>query len=387
MRKAARKRGWKKGIVIIISVFLILALGYGIFAIIASYRMSLLPAMSFEEMLGYTTKNRKDALITVGIVDKDGASFTVYGENATVLPSHEYKYEIGSITKTFTTSLLCKAIYDGKAKLSDSIARYIELPSKEYYPSFQRLVTHTSGYRSYYFDWQSVVNFFNGGKNYFYGINTGTLHKQIGRISLEDKDYPFAYSNFGISVVGSALAGVYGRDFTTLMNDFIKSDLKLENTVISDGTGDLQGYWRWKPDDGYIPAGALISTISDMMKYLQLHMREELPYLSMSHEPLARVSTAKRYEELGIRIDATGIGWMIDAKNNLIWHNGGTSKFNSYLAFDKEKQLGVIILSNLPPGYRIPATIMGAKLITELQNKGDEGMERQEDIFRGGEKE
>ena len=143
MRKAARKRGWKKGIVIIISVFLILALGYGIFAIIASYRMSLLPAMSFEEMLGYTTKNRKDALITVGIVDKDGASFTVYGENATVLPSHEYKYEIGSITKTFTTSLLCKAIYDGKAKLSDSIARYIELPPKEYYPSFQRLVTHT----------------------------------------------------------------------------------------------------------------------------------------------------------------------------------------------------------------------------------------------------
>ena len=56
MRKAARKRGWKKGIVIIISVFLVLALGYGIFAIIASYRMSLLPAMSFEEMLGYTTK-------------------------------------------------------------------------------------------------------------------------------------------------------------------------------------------------------------------------------------------------------------------------------------------------------------------------------------------
>ena len=178
------------------------------------------------------------------------------------------------------------------------------------------------------------MNFFNGRKNYFYGISTGTLNKQIGRISLEDMDYPFAYSIFCISVVGSALAGVYGCDFTTLMNDFIKTDLRLDNTVISDGTGDLQGYWPWKPDDGYIPAGAIISTISDMMNYLQLHMREELPYLSMSHEPLARVSTAKRYEKLGIRIDAAGIGWMIDTKNNLIWHNGATSNFNSYLAFD-----------------------------------------------------
>src|SRR5690554_1361825 len=98
MRKTTRKHGWKKWIVIIISVFFILVLGYGVFAIIASYRMSLLPAMSFEEMLGYTTKNRKDALITIGIVDKDGASFTVYGENTNVLPSYEYKYDIGTIT-------------------------------------------------------------------------------------------------------------------------------------------------------------------------------------------------------------------------------------------------------------------------------------------------
>jgi CubicO group peptidase (beta-lactamase class C family) len=371
MRKTTRRRGWKKGIVIIISIFLFLAVGFGIFVIILANKMSLLPSMSFEEMLGYTTKNRKDAVITVGIVDKAGASFTVYGENATVLPNHEYIYEIGSITKTFTTSLLCKAIHEGKVKLADSIDRYLELPPKAYYPSLKRLVTHTSGYKSHYLNKQMVRNFLRGEKNLFYGISTEALNKKIGQVSLEDKDYPFAYSNFGLSVVGSALAGLYGSDFTTVMNDFIKFDLKLPNTAISDGTGDLQGYWRWNPDDGFIPAGAIVSTINDMMKYLQLHMREELPYLSMGHEALARVSMAKHYGELGFRADATGIGWMIDAKNNLIWHNGGTSNFNSYMAFDKEKQLGVVILSNLPLRYRIPATIMGAKLITELQKKND----------------
>ena len=41
MRKTTRKHGWKKWLIIIISVFFILVLGYGVFAIIASYRMSL----------------------------------------------------------------------------------------------------------------------------------------------------------------------------------------------------------------------------------------------------------------------------------------------------------------------------------------------------------
>lgn len=360
-----------KGKVIIISVFLVMALGIGAFAIITSYKMSLIPSMSFREMLSYTTKNNKDTVITVGIIKEGGASFTVYGENATILPNYEFKYEIGSVTKTLTASLLCKAIYEGKVELSDPINRYIELPRKEYYPSFKRLVTHTSGYKNYYFDWQIILNSFRGEKNVFYGISTEALNKTIGKVSTKDKDYAFKYSNFGISVVGSALADVYGSNFTTIMNDFIESELKLANTAISTGLGDLQGYWRWKPHDGYIPAGAIVSTISDMMEYVKLHIIEGLPYLSLGHEKLARVSaTTKQYEKMGIRIDATGIGWMIDSKNNIIWHNGATSNFNSYIAFDKEKQLGVIILSNLSPNYRIPATVMGAKLITTLQNEG-----------------
>jgi len=364
------KRKEKKKIVIIMSAFLIIALSIGVFALVTSYRMSLIPSMSFKEMLSYTTKNNEDARITVGIIKDGEVGFTVYGENATILSNNEFEYEIGSVTKTFTASLLCKAIDEGKVELSDSINRYIELGHKDYYPNFERLVTHTSGYKSYYFDWQMASNLFHGEKNDFYGISTEMLSNKIGKISIDDKDYAFNYSNFGISVVGSALAEVYGSNFTTVMYDFIASELKLENTIISSGIGDLKGYWNWMQNDAYIPAGAIISTISDMMKYVKLHMSEELPYLSLGHEALAQVyATTKQYEKMGIRIDATGIGWMIDTENNIIWHNGGTSNFNSYIAFDKEKQIGVVILSNLSPNYRIPATVMGAELITTLQNE------------------
>jgi len=353
--------------IFILSALLIVALGAGIYYAVTIYRMNLIPSMSFEEMMDYTTKNNERAIITVGIIDGEDTGITVYGENSSILPIDEFEYEIGSITKTITSSLLCKAVSEKKAELSDPINEFIDLPQKDHYPDFRRLVTHTSGYKEYYLDRQMVVNFFNR-RNAFYGISTDELYTKIGKISLADKVYPFEYSSFGISVVGGALAEIYASDSTTVMQDFIESDLKLENTRISDGNGNMNGYWNWMPDDAYIPAGAVVSTIDDMMKYMQLHMSEALPYLSLGHEIHAQVhATSKKYEKMGIRIDAAGLGWMIDTQNNIIWHNGGTDNFNSYMAFDKEKQIGVVILSNLAPDYRIPATVMGAKLIRTLQ--------------------
>ncbi|TCT17182.1 CubicO group peptidase (beta-lactamase class C family) [Natranaerovirga pectinivora] len=362
----------RKIITIIISIFAIMALGIGAFALIISYRMSLIPSMTFEEMLNYTTKDNEDAIITVGIMKNGEIDFTVYGENSTILPQNEFQYEIGSLTKTFTSSLLCKAIDEGNITLSDSIDQYMDLPAKDYYPNLKDLVTHTSGYKNYYFHWKMATNFLKREKNDYYSISTESLNNKLGKESIKEKEHPFKYSNFGISVVGSVLAEAYDSDFTTLMTEFIQTELNLENTTISKGVGDMNGYWNWRDDDAYIPAGGIISTITDMMTYLNIHMTEELPYLSLGHEPLAQVlATTKQYEKMGIRIDAVGISWMIDAENNLIWHNGGTSNFNSYMAFDKELQVGVVILSNLPPKYRIPATVMGVKLITSLQNDDD----------------
>lgn len=97
-------------------------------------------------------------------------------------------------------------------------------------------------------------------------------------------------------------------------------------------------------------------------------MDEKLDYLAMAHESLAEVNASTAtYEKMGIRIDDIGAGWMIDKLNNIIWHNGATGNYNSYIGFDKENQVGVVILSNLSPDYRILATIMGIEILTSLQ--------------------
>jgi CubicO group peptidase (beta-lactamase class C family) len=70
---------------------------------------------------------------------------------------------------------------------------------------------------------------------------------------------------------------------------------------------------------------------------------------------------------LGIHIDEIGMAWIIDNESNIIWHNGGTDDYNSYLGFDPESDTAVVVLSNLSPDYRIPATVLGVKALNEVR--------------------
>ena len=363
-----RKWGNKRILKVVLVVALLIAIGIGCYSIYGRYKINQLSDMTFEEMLAYTTKDNKDAIITVGTIQNDKMTYDVYGENGRKLSPLEHIYEIGSITKTFTTSLLCKAISEGRVTFNNQIDDYLNLPEKNYYPTISRLLTHTSGYKGYYFEKPMISNFLQN-KNDFYGISEKILIERLEKISLKDSDYSFRYSNFGMATLGLVLEQLYNKDYTPLINDYISDDLGLKNTSISNESGDLKNYWDWSESDAYIPSGALLSNITDMMKYAELHMDENPEYLSIAHEILANVNvTTETYEKMGIRIDAVGAGWMIDNENNIIWHNGGTGNYNSYMGFDKGNQIGVIVLSNLPPNYRIPATVLGIEILTSLQS-------------------
>ena len=357
----------RKLFIILLSATVVIAAGLAGFAAYGSQRLDALGDMSFDDMLSYTTQNKKSAAITVGILQNGKAQWTVYGENGTVLPQELRTYEIGSLTKTFTASLLAKAVSEGKVSLNDGVDRYLNLPEKDYYPTLRRLITHTSGCRAFYFETPMFTNFLYGG-NDFYRITQSMVEKRLGKLDLEDHDYPFSYSNFGLSVAGLVLQNVYGTEYRTLMDTYISDELCLKNTRLSTGSGEAENGWLWKDGDAYLPAGALLSNIEDMLSYARLQIEETPCYLALSHEALARGTNSAQNEGIGIRVDTVGMGWMIDEENGIVWHNGGTSNYNAYLGFDAKKKVAVVILSNLPPNYKIPATVMGVALLKDLQS-------------------
>jgi CubicO group peptidase (beta-lactamase class C family) len=368
MNKNRKKRKMILQIIYIIIIAIVVVIG-GVFTFI-TYHINHISKMTFEDMLFYMTKNNKNAIITVGIIQNGKLSYTLYGENGKVLPQAEHVYEIGSLTKTFTASLVFKAISEGKINLDDRIDKYLELPPKDYYPTIRRLLAHISGYKSHYFETKMVSNFFNGG-NDFYEIPTEKLIERIGKTNLKNHDYKFKYSNFGISVVGAVLATVYKKDYATLMNDYIKEELDMNSTKISDGFGDLGNYWEWAENDAYLPAGALTSNIEDMLKYAQIQINELIDYVPDTHEAFTQINATSIFNaKMNIRMDSIGATWLIDSENNIIWHNGGTTNYNCYLGFDPNRQLAVVLLSNLPPNYRMPVTVLGVKLLMNLQKQG-----------------
>lgn len=261
--------------------------------------------------------------------------------------------------------LIGKAIEEGRINLDDTVEMYLDLPEGNSYPTLRSLLTHTSGYKAYYFESPMVGNYLHG-RNDFYGISDDRMLKRLAKLSVGEGDHDFKYSNFGYATLGLILESVYAEEYATLMNHFVQDEIGLPHTQISDGSGDLNNYWDWHEQDTYLSAGGLTSTITDMLAYAQLQLSAEGLFAS-SHQSLAMInaSTAS-HKKMGIFMDEIGMGWIIDDQNGIVWHNGGTDDYNCYLGFNPEAGIAVVILSNLAPNKKIPATVLGPKLMTEL---------------------
>ena len=346
-------------IIVIIIIFLYFIYNF-ISGIIYKNKMKEISQYTSRQMINYTLNNNENAIVSVAIYDENGITYNVYGAEYNL----NYDYEIGSITKTFTAMLVSKAIEEGKINLDDNISNYLELENR-YYPTIKRIITHTSGFKPYYLSFQKIKNYF-AGENDFYNISKEQILKELNKTKLEDKDYNFNYSNFGVSTLGLVLEKVYNKNYNELLEEYLKQ-LDMNNTTIATGTGNLSGYWKWNENDGYIPAGAIISNIQDMSKYLETLITSDEDYVIRMQEALKEVNAKNDiYSMFDVNVDSVGMTWMIDNKNNIIWHNGSTTNFNSYIGFNREKKVGVVILSNISPQKDVNMTLIGNKIMHEL---------------------
>ena len=91
-------------------------------------------------------KNRKHVELTIGTLKDGKMEVRHWGPDRQEKSGETLIYPVGSICKPFTASLLAKYISQGKLDLSAPINRYIPGLPERYYPSLEKLATHTSGY-------------------------------------------------------------------------------------------------------------------------------------------------------------------------------------------------------------------------------------------------
>jgi len=170
----------------------------------------------------------------------------------------------------------------------------------------------------------------------------------IQKNKLKDRDYKWQYSNFGISLLGYAIGSIFGSGYWNAMSDFLTNELGLKNTYLgTDSEKNLKGFnsknedcgnWKWEKTNLIAPAGAISSTAEDLLDYAKANMHGDKPYLSICHQKYSDKS----------KNTGMGLVWeLLKIKNNtVIWDDGGTGCFASFLGFNKEKKIAVVVLSN-----------------------------------------
>ena len=196
--------------------------------------------------------------------------------------SPDVHHRIGSVTKTFTVSLLLQAAAEGLLSLEDTIDRYVEgVPNRDEI-TLRQMVNMTSGIASYTFEKQWTDELFSDPER----IWTPEELAQVGIANSPafDPGTEFQYSNTNTILLGLVLERVTGKPIGDLYRDRIIEPLGLQETSFPntdpaipephDRGYTLQGQSNgepadatdWNPSWGWT-AGGMISTVEDMLIY------------------------------------------------------------------------------------------------------------------------
>ncbi|MBB6131389.1 serine hydrolase domain-containing protein [Mucilaginibacter lappiensis] len=310
--------------------------------------------------------------LSVGVL-KDGKITTYnYGETTKdnkQLPTLHTIYEIGSITKTFTATLLAYYVNEGKVKLTDPVIKY--LPDSVAKNPELKLITleslsnHTSGLARIPDNLEAnATDELNPYKDYtkqqlFTYLKTCKLNSQPGE--------RYDYSNLGVGLLGTILSKVSGETFEQMVADIICRPLVMSSTTqrlsparlsnfatVYNITGNETPAWNF---DVLASCGALHSSVNDLLVYAEANMNPAADKLGKAFELTHQITFSK---------DAKmGLAWHIIIVDGVeyYFHNGGTYGSSSFLAFNAQKNLAVVILSNSAES----TDALGVKMLQLLQ--------------------
>ncbi|MBE0665407.1 MAG: beta-lactamase family protein, partial [Candidatus Aminicenantes bacterium] len=334
----------------------------GIFLVISLLFTSVLPMAStvdpqeIRQVLKDAVDNRHTVGIVVGIINKDGKTIYSYGKTATDgrAVDGDTVFEIGSVTKTFTATLLADMVQRGLLSLDDPVAKY--LPKGVTMPSrggkqitLLDLATQRSGLP------RMPTNFNPADPdNPFADYTAKKLFEFLAGYTLpRDIGASYEYSNLGVGLLGEALARRAGKSYEALLTERIFRPLGMNSSgiVLRPGMAarlaaghspQLTPVKNWDMDV-LAGAGAIRSTVNDMLSYVAANM-------DLKPSPLSGAMALARQDLKDTTIPdmRIGLAWHLRKSQDtvIVWHNGSTAGYHSFVGFDVKKGMGIVVLSN-----------------------------------------
>ena len=295
--------------------------------------------------------------IVVGVIEPGGRRIITYGalgKGDTRPLNGKTIFEIGSVTKVFTSLLLADMVQRGEVAMTDPVAKWlpigVKIPQRGgRFITLQDLSNQTSGLPRMP-DNFAPKNPANPYADYapeqlFQFLATYQLTRDIGS--------KFEYSNLGVGLLGQALAHRAGLDFETLVRTRIAAPLGMTSTGVT-LTPEMKARLAVGHDGSLAPvanwdiptlagAGALRSDADDLLTFLA----GTLGYTKSKLTPAMAAMLAPR-KPTGMPGLDIALAWLVSTKEGaeFYWHNGGTGGYRSFLGFNPTTRVGVVVLSN-----------------------------------------
>ncbi|MEL4456483.1 serine hydrolase [Lutimonas vermicola] len=287
---------------------------------------------------------------SIGILLPDGTTeFYGYGyfDNNKKQPDSLTLYEIGSVTKTFTANLASIYLKDSLKKPLSAFFIDIENPKLDSITPYD-LLNHIAGVPrlSNQFSPHNWLNPFNGYSNEI-------LKEELQDLNPDTSNF-WSYSNFGYSILGRTIEKVSGKTYDNLMGGLLH-DIGMDNTLLSVPTeenqkiaqptniGTSNSNWDFTGPSRY--AGGLVSNTRDLLSYLMYQKQNNPLFISDSLQKPFQT----RVPDLGKDKLFYQEGWFVlkpDSTTKILLHNGGTGGFISFVGYNRNTELGVVVLSN-----------------------------------------
>lgn len=302
--------------------------------------------------------NRRSVSITAGVIDPNSKNVISAGKvdkNNKAKPTGNTVYEIGSVTKLFTSLLLADMVVKKQLRLDDPISKFlpaaIKVPAgggKEI--TLRSLATHTSGLPD--LPTNLVVT---GRSNPFALYTVKEAYAFLsGYIPTRNAGSKYEYSNFGAALLGHILTLVAGSDYQTLIKQRISGPLKMKSTGIAINSKQKKniasGYDRFgKPVVSYLDfdflegAAAIRSTVNDLLIFASANLG-----LTKTNLDSAIKFSHTIQDTTGMANLDVALGWhsLNRHGNQILWHNGQTGGFKSFIGLDKDNKKAIVILTN-----------------------------------------
>ncbi len=308
-------------------------------------------------LLRQRVEDKRSVGIVVGLLESDGRTRVIaWGDPGPGQPPLDVNsvFEIGSISKVFTATVLAELVNEGTVRLEDPVQRY--LPPTVVVPSrhgkvitLGMLAEQNSGLP------RMPTNFSPADPaNPYADYGAPQLYAFLSSYQLtRDPGALFEYSNLGVGLLGHALSLATGLPYEELVRRHVWAPLRMEHTAIRltpwmrtrlalghDAQGAVVANWDL---DALAGAGAIRSTTSDMLRFAEANLHPERGSLGRAMA-LAQAGRAPA----GAPALRIGLNWMRLAVSGdtVVWHNGGTGGYRTFLGLLPAHGMAVVVMTN-----------------------------------------